>query len=197
LTVIYTDEPSVGPQSPISVPEPGLPYYLPTGPLSGWGEGKEKTDIIVRETILSGFEQVITVAEETVNLIFKTLWESARKSTQVDVLYKWSFEKKFSATFEHPRIQLLSGGKALIWVTLRSGSMNLDGQSETAVNGWCLAFEVKLKQVKHSELQVEKSWFGRFKDALFGKAQEESKSIDHVVLDFDSMLLLPRQGDTS
>jgi hypothetical protein len=186
------EEVTVGPLDPIDFPG-SEPYHTPYTPTCGGGEGKGTTvdtEIIIRETILSGFEQVITVTEETINLIFKTLWESARKSTHVDVLYKWSFEKKFTATFDHPRIQLLSGGKALIWVTLRSGSMHLDSHSETSVSGWRLAFEVKLKQVKHSDLHVEKSWFGRFKDALFGKAQEESKTIDHVVLDFDSMSFL-------
>jgi hypothetical protein len=177
LTVIYVDQKYIPPPSP----SPPGPFPEPEGPIVEGGEN-----------VLEEFEQVVTVTEETVNIIFKTLWATAKKSTHVDVLYKWSVEKKFTATFEQPRIQLLSGGKALICITLASGALHIDGHSETSVAGWRLAFEVNLKQVKHSELHVEKSWFGRFKDALFGKAQEESSNIEHVVLDFDSECFLLR-----
>jgi hypothetical protein len=155
----------------------------------GSGHHGHRDVLIIEEDVLQSFEQVLTITEETVNIVLKTLWATAKKSTHVDVLYKWSVEKRFTATFEQPRVQLLSGGKALVWITLASGSLHVDGHSETSVAGWRLAFEVNLKQVKHSELHVDKSWSGRFKDALFGKTQEESTTIEHVVLDFDGECL--------
>jgi hypothetical protein len=181
LTVIYVDDKFNLPPSP--TPNCGF-GYLPE-PDHHHGHGGAVVTVI-EEDVLQSFEQVLTITEETVNIIFKTLWATAKKSTHVDVLCKWSVEKQFTATFDQPRIQLLSGGKALIWITLSSGSLHVEGHSETSVAGWRFAFEVNLKQVKHSELHVEKSWFGRFKDALFGKTQEESTTIEHVVLDFDS-----------
>jgi hypothetical protein len=200
LTVIYVNEPRYVPPPPPAVlypepsehdhhhhhgPGPGAPA-TPGAPSTPGGTGSGH--VVVREDVLSGFEQVITVTEQTVNVILKTLWTTARKST-TDVLYKWSYEEKFTATFEEPRIQLLSGGKALIWITLASGTMLLDNNTKTTVSGWRAAFEVNLKQVKHSDLKVDQSWFGRFKKALWGNGQDDSKTIEHVVLDFDSAYL--------
>jgi hypothetical protein len=200
LTVIYVNEPRYVPPPPPAVlypepsehdhhhhhgPGPGAPA-TPGAPSTPGGTGSDH--VVVREDVLSGFEQVITVTEQTVNVILKTLWTTARKST-TDVLYKWSYEEKFTATFEEPRIQLLSGGKALIWITLASGTMLLDNNTKTTVSGWRAAFEVNLKQVKHNDLKVDQSWFGRFKNALWGNGQDDSKTIEHVVLDFDSVCL--------
>jgi hypothetical protein len=191
LTVIYVNEPRYVPPPPPAVPypEPLEPHHpgapaTPGAPSTPGGTGSGT--VVVHEDVLSGFEQVITVTEQTVNIILKTLWTTARKTT-TDVLYKWSYEEKFTATFEEPRIQLLSGGKALIWITLASGTMLLDNNTKTTVSGWRAAFEVNLKQVKHSDLKVDQSWFGRFKKALWGNGQDDSKTIEHVVLDFDSV----------
>jgi hypothetical protein len=185
------NEPICIPQTPLCRGD-GIELGSPLSPSSASSCRKNstaiRTETVIKETILHGFEQVITVTEETINVIFKTLWEAARKSSHADVLHKWSIEGKFSAVFDQPRIQLLSDDKALIWILLHSGSMHIDGhsESETTVSGWRLAFEVKLKQVKHSELGVDKTWFERFGDALSAKSQEESSTIEHVVLDFES-----------
>jgi hypothetical protein len=193
LTVIYVNEPRYVPPPPPAVlyPEPsehGHPHPGPGAPATPGAPstpGGTVSGHVVVEDVLSGFEQVITVTEQTINVILKTLWTTARKTT-TDVLYKWSYEEKFTATFEEPRIQLLSGGKALIWITLASGTMLLDNNTKTTVSGWCAAFEVNLKQFKHDGLQVDQSWFSRFKNALWGNGQDDSKTIEHVVLDFDS-----------
>jgi hypothetical protein len=119
LTVIYVNRPIVFCPGPIILPP--LPTYDPEP------TGGPDIEILIKEKITYGFDQMITITEETVNLIYRSLWATAKASTHVDVLYRWSIEKKFSATFEQPRIQLLSGGKALIWVTIGSGTLHLDG----------------------------------------------------------------------
>jgi hypothetical protein len=121
LTVIYTEVDEFE-----GLPTPGSGEPLPPFPVCGYPPGPS-VEIDIKETVTYGYEQVLTITQETINIIFRSLWATAKKSSHTDVIYKWSFEQKFKATFEEPRIQLLSGGKALIWVTIASGHMHLDG----------------------------------------------------------------------
>jgi hypothetical protein len=60
----------------------------------------------------------------------------------------------------------------------------VDGK-ETIVGGWRIAVECRLKMVEHNQLGVNQGWYSRFKETVFGKSQDTTKTIKHVVLDVD------------
>jgi hypothetical protein len=170
-------------------------------PTSGGVDGgivvKKPLTVVIKEMTCYNFDQMITVSEETINRgyssgslfsriswhsgIFASIWTSAKKHTHHDVIYRYEVDT-LKVTFQQPRIQLLSGGRAIVWITIGSGKMIVDGH-ETVVGGWTMAIEVKLKMVEHQHLAVEHSFLDRFK-SLFGTSQT-ARTYKHIVLDVD------------
>jgi hypothetical protein len=81
------------------------------------------------ERVLYGFDQIISVSEESINAMFVTLWKHARdtKTLQDDLLVEWSYEGIFSSTFDAMKVELLSDNQAIVRVSIVDGSMTLKG----------------------------------------------------------------------
>ena len=73
-----------------------------------------------------GFDEITALSEEAVNLMYSSLWYEASRRQPEDLLANWSSEK-FTASFGAPSIRLLSNGKAVVWITVRRGDVELPG----------------------------------------------------------------------
>jgi hypothetical protein len=84
---------------------------------SGWTE--EANRISAR-----GFHQLIILSEESVNAYYTSLWNAARTSDDKSTT-EWAYENMFRGTFQHLKLQLLSGDRAIVYVSVENGSMTL------------------------------------------------------------------------
>ena len=71
-----------------------------------------------------GYDEITSLSEESINLMFQLLWaKETRKSTD-NLLAFWDIEC-FQAYFDAPIVRLLSNGKAIIWITAKSGEVEV------------------------------------------------------------------------
>lgn len=74
----------------------------------------------------SGFDQIMTISEHTVNASYASLWQSAsRYHLDADLLHGPFDTDAFQATFRAFRIRLLSNGNAIVLVDIDEGESNV------------------------------------------------------------------------
>jgi hypothetical protein len=78
----------------------------------------------IEQITLFGFDQVMAISEESINALFKSWWVTARGSEHC--LSGWSHKHWFNVTFRPARVQLISGNRAVIWVTVDDGHLLLE-----------------------------------------------------------------------
>lgn len=78
----------------------------------------------IEETILCGYDQVISISEITINQLLISLWKRATNNEFDALLCK--FKHQFcDISFEGLEVKLLSSGKVVIFVTLRDGQLRV------------------------------------------------------------------------
>ena len=69
-----------------------------------------------------GFDEIISLSEEGINLMFSSLWFDASHRQTDNLLFSSHFDR-FTATFGAPVVRLTSSGKAIVWLTVKSGEL--------------------------------------------------------------------------
>lgn len=80
----------------------------------------------IQTTVLFGYDQVLSVSEDSINQLLMSLWRRATKGEYDYLLSKWSHEV-FSATFDSLKVKLLSNGKVIVWVNINEGYLRVQG----------------------------------------------------------------------
>lgn len=76
----------------------------------------------IQELRFYGYDQITALSEESINLMYSSLWEEANRRSTDNLLAKLTLDR-FKASFSAPTVRLLSNGKAIIWITLKRGEM--------------------------------------------------------------------------
>ena len=71
-----------------------------------------------------GFDEIIALSEEGINLSFASLWYEASRRQTDNILFNGHYDR-FTATFGAPVVRLTSSGKAVVWLTVKSGELVL------------------------------------------------------------------------
>lgn len=139
-----------------------------------------------------GFDQIISISEESINETFATLWRHARDSRTLsdDLLIHWNVDRDFAGKFDALKVELLSDSKAIVRVNLREGSMILKGYEQSiGFNSWSLAFLVDIKMIELVKHELADHWLTRFKESALGRLHSD-KVVKHLVLDFHNAQFL-------
>ncbi|KAI0826876.1 hypothetical protein BC628DRAFT_226056 [Trametes gibbosa] len=150
----------------------------------------DSSGVCSRETIqrakMYGFDQVVAISQGSINTQF-----TAQCANASSVLFHtWAYEQYFSASFKSPSIQLLSNNRAIIWVTLASGSLKALRDWVPCTEGdpyefrdWRIAFEVSLKMCTHAELESAASATFMKTFAYEKHGKYEDRELNHIYLD--------------
>ena len=78
----------------------------------------------VQEESFFGFDEIVSLSEHGINSMFSSLWSDTSRQRGDASLTEWHREN-FSATFDSPVVRLMTNGKAIVWVIIKSGEMRV------------------------------------------------------------------------
>ncbi|KAI0367407.1 hypothetical protein BV20DRAFT_1089883 [Pilatotrama ljubarskyi] len=162
----------------------------------------------LRGTHLGGFDQVIAMSQESLNAYMASLYEKA-----ASILKEWRYAGFFRASFKRPRIRLLSDNRAIVFVYIKGGSFahldnaelpmaQEDGEAQAdqkygrAVADTCLAFEVKIVSLLHTELLATTSETFQTSTVVIEHGGKDDRVLKHLVLDLQKAQYLPKYSTT-
>lgn len=95
-----------------------MPQYLENYPVA---QGNE----IEQDSIFGlGFDQIMAISEEAVNIMLYAVWRETRASQTENPLARYAVQN-FSASFGAPIVRFLTNNRAVIWFALKEGVLHL------------------------------------------------------------------------
>ena len=83
----------------------------------------------IKNSVIKGFKRVVVTAQSALNHFFRFLWSGATSKKHRDhALVEWRYKNFFEARLLPLTLRLLSGTRAIVWVHLKDGSLNLLGE---------------------------------------------------------------------
>ncbi|KAH9854755.1 hypothetical protein C2E23DRAFT_726184 [Lenzites betulinus] len=158
---------------------------------SWWSlDSGDSNGVSSRETIqrakMYGFDQVVAISQGSINTQFTAQWANASAT----LFHSWAYEQCFSTVFKAPSIQLLSNDRAIIWVSLASGSLKALRDWAPCSEGdpyefrdWRIAFEVNLKMCTQSEFEGGASATFVRSLAYERHGKHDNRELNHIYMD--------------